>query len=103
MVETKKHKELKVCAARVFHGLTETTVNGRVDVKAQNFCVEVETSGRTDRLQHAIEKLSSSKCKGGFLVVPPNVLGKATEMIQNKNIITLPSDKFIDICKSAKK
>ena len=101
MTETEEHKELKLCAAKIFHGATEKAVNGRVDVRTQSFCVEVETSGRTDRIQHAIQKLSSSKCGGGFLIVPPTALDNATKVVQqSKNILIIPSDKFMKICKS---
>jgi len=99
MVEKEEHKELKACAARIFRGLTEKAVNGRVDVKAPSFCVEIETSGRINRIQHAVEKLSSSKCGGGFLIVPPNAIDKAMKIVQSKDIIVLPSNKFRKICK----
>ena len=91
MVETEEHKKLKSCAARIFQGLTEKPVNGRVDVKTESFCVEVETSGRNDRLQHAIEKLSSSKCKGGFLIVPPNALAKHPQPDESVLPQTIPT------------
>lgn len=99
MVEKQEHKELKSCASRIFGGLTERTVDGRVDVKTPRFCVEIETTGRTDRIQHAIEKLSSFNCGGGFLIVPPNALRKSEELIRSKDgIIAIPSDKFKKIC-----
>ena len=68
MTEGKEHKAMKKCAEKV--------VNGRADVKAQGFCVEIETSSRTDRIKHAIDKLSSSRCGGGFVVVPQAAMKK---------------------------
>ncbi|MEM3526469.1 MAG: hypothetical protein QXV37_03560 [Candidatus Jordarchaeaceae archaeon] len=100
MPESPEHLALKACASRIFSGRPEKAVNGRVDVKAPRFCVEVETSGKTDRLEHAINKLSSSTCGGGFLVVPPKALDKAMKLTESKrNIIPIPSDKFKKICK----
>ena len=80
--------------------LYEGMINGRVDVNAPRFCVEIETSGRTDRLENAISKLSSSACGGGFLVVPSDVLGKAMRLIESKkNIVPIPIDRFKKVCK----
>ncbi len=98
MSESPEHKAIKACAVRIFGGRTERTINGRVDVKAPRFCVEVETSGRTDRLEHAIDKLSSSKCGGGFLVVPSEALKKAVKLTEGKNIVPIPGDRFKKVC-----
>lgn len=103
MAEKSQHKELKECACNIFGGAAEKAVNGRVDVKSPTFCTEVETSSRTDRLEHSIQKLSSSPCGGGFLIVPPNALGKAENLIGKRPIIPIPSDKFSDICKLRRK
>jgi hypothetical protein len=71
-----------------------------VDVKALGLCVEVELSGRTDRLEHAINKLSSSTCGGGFLIVRREALDKAMKLTENRrNIIPIPSDRFKEVCK----
>lgn len=101
MPEKEKHKQLKKCAREVFGGSVEKTINGRVDVKTPTFCVEVETTARKDRIQRAIEKLSSSKCKGGFIIVPPNALQKTRRLIKDKdNIIPIPSDELEKICRN---
>ena len=102
MGEKAEHKELKECACNIFGGQAEKAVNGRVDVKSPTFCTEVETSSRTDRLQHAIEKLSSSACRGGFLIVPHDAVGKAEKLIGDKPIIPIPIDKFSTLCKLRK-
>jgi len=100
MPESPEHKALKACASRIFNGITEEVVNGRVDVKALGLCVEVELSGRTDRLEHAINKLSSSTCGGGFLIVRPEALDKAMKLTENRrNIIPIPTDRFKEVCK----
>lgn len=99
MAEKGQHKELKKCACEIFGGQPEKAVNGRVDVRSPAFCVEIETSNRTDRLEHAIRKLSSSSCRGGFLIVPPDARRKAEELIGNRPIIPIASDKFGAICK----
>ena len=85
---------------RIFGGRTGGMINGRVDVKALGFCVEIETSGRNDRLEHAVNKLSLSECGGGFLVVPSEALEKAMKLTEGKkNVIPIPSDKFKKICR----
>ena len=99
MAEKAQHKELKKCACDIFGGQPEKMVNGRVDVKSPTFCTEVETSSRTDRLEHSIQKLCSSPCGGGFLIVRPDTLGKAEKLIGKRPIISIPSDKFSVICK----
>ena len=53
MVESWEHLELKRCIAEIFGGRTEKVIDGRVDVMARGFCVEIELSDRTDRLSHA--------------------------------------------------
>jgi len=103
MAEKAEHKELKKCACEIFGGQPEKAVNGRVDVKSLSFCTEVETSSRTDRLRHSIRKLSSSSCEGGFLIVPPDALGKAEKLIGKRPIVPIPSDKFSTICKLRRK
>ena len=104
MPEGKEHKELKECAAYIFAGMKEKNVNGRADVKAPSFCVEIETSNRTDRIIHAINKLSSSKCGGGFIIVPPTAMNKAKELTKGRNnVIPIPSDLFKRICSGRKK
>lgn len=101
MPEKQEHKNLKECAAEVFGGSVEKSINGRVDVKTPAFCVEVERTTRKDRIQRAIEKLSSSKCKGGFIIVPPNALKKTETLIKDKDsIIPIPSDRLKKICKN---
>ena len=101
MPEKEQHKQLKKCACEVFRGSVEKTVNGRVDVKTPSFCLEVETTARKDRIQRAIEKLSSSKCKGGFIIVPPNALEKTQRLIKDKdNIIPISSDRLEKICRN---
>ena len=100
MPESEKHKYIKECAARIFGGQMEQTVNGRVDVMTPEFYVEVETTGRTDRIEHAAEKISSSKSGGGFLIVPQDALQKTNRLIADKdNVIAIPSDKFEKICR----
>jgi len=99
MAEKAQHRELKKCACKIFGGQPEKAVNGRVDVKSLAFCTEVETSSRTDRLEHSIGKLSSSSCEGGFLIVPPNAVEKAERLIGKRPVIAIPSDKFSAICK----
>ena len=99
MGEKAEHKELKKCACDIFGGQPEKTVNGRVDIKSPTFCVEVEISRRTDRLEHAIEKLSSSACGGGFLIVPRDAVGKAEKLVGDRPIISIPIDKFSILCK----
>ena len=100
MTESAEHIAFKACASHIFGGRAERLVNGRVDVKAPTLCVEVETSGRTDRLEHAINKLSSSMCGGGFLIVPPEALNQAMKLTENKrNVIPIPSDRFKELCK----
>jgi hypothetical protein len=100
MPESEEHKAVKACAERIFGGRREVMINGRVDAKAPRFCVEVETSGRTDRLERAISKLSSSACGGGFLVVPLEALEKAMKLTENrKNIIPISSDRLKKLCK----
>jgi pentose-5-phosphate-3-epimerase len=99
MGESEEHKNLKKCAANVFGGYAERAVNGRVDVKAPTFCVEIETTGRTDRVAHAINKLESSSCGGGFLIVPHTALDKATKLLgERKDIIPVSSESFKKIC-----
>ena len=101
MAESEKHKRLKECACDIFGGLVEKTVNGRVDVKTSTSCLEVETTARKDRIQRAIEKLSSSKCKGSFIIVPPNALEKTQRLIKEKdNIIPISSDRLEKICRN---
>lgn len=99
MAEKAQHKELKKCACEIFGGQPEKAVDGRIDVKSLAFCTEVETSSRTNRLEHSIDKLSSSPCRGGFLIVPPNAVGKAERLIGKRPIIAIPSDKFSAVCK----
>lgn len=99
MPESQKHKNLKECASRVFGGKTERKVNGRADVKTPNFCIEVELSGKTDRMKRATEKLSSSGCGGGFLAVPSKDFDKAVKLTGNEeNIIPISTDKLKNIC-----
>ena len=98
--EGQEHKKLKTCAALIFGGRTEKVVNGRVDVKAPGFCVEIETTGRSDGVKRAMKRLSSSECGGGFLVVPPDALSKTKRLVTDKrNIIVIPSDKLKKICR----
>lgn len=104
MVEGKEHKAMKKCAIDIFGGTPEKAVNGRVDVKAQGFCVEIETSSRTYRIKHAIDKLSSSKCGGGFIVVPQAAMKKTRNLVKGKNnVVPIPSDLFKKICSWKKK
>jgi len=101
MGESEEHKNLKRCATNVFGGYAEKAVNGRVDVKAPTFCVEIETTGRNDRIKHAINKLESSSCGGGFLIVPQTALDKTTKLLgERKDIIPIASEKFKRICGS---
>ena len=91
---------MKRCLAGIFGGRTEKVIDGRVDVMARGFCVEIELSDRTDKLRHAIDKLSSSACGGGLLVVRPEALNKAVELSKKRdNIIVVPSDKLRRICR----
>ena len=100
MVESEEHKSLKRCAANIFGGSMERTVNGRVDVKSPKFCVEIETTGRTDRIEHAIDKLESSQCGGGFLVVPDTALEKTTKLLKGKDkVIPIESNRLKKICR----
>lgn len=104
MTEGKEHKAMKKCAIDIFGGTPEKVVNGRADVKAQGFCVEIETSSRTDRIKHAIDKLSSSRCGGGFVVVPQAAMKKTRNLAKGKNnIVPIPSDLFKKICSRKKK
>jgi hypothetical protein len=100
MPESEEHKALKTCARRIFGGRAEGTINGRIDVWTPRFCVEVELSGRTDRLKHAIDKLSSSACGGGFLVVPSKALERAMKLTEGrKGIVPIPGDRLKELCK----
>ena len=102
MVESREHFELKKCLAGIFGGRTEKVIDGRVDVMARGFCVEIELSDRTDRLRHAIDKLLSSACGGGFLVVRPKALNKAVELSKKRdNVIVVPSDRLRRICRNS--
>ena len=44
MVESRGYLELKRCLAGIFRGCTEKVIDGRVDVMARVFCVEIELS-----------------------------------------------------------
>ena len=102
MVESREHFELKKCLAGIFGGRTEKVIDGRVDVMARGFCVEIELSDRTDRLRHAIDKLSSSVCGGVFLVVRPEILNKTIELAKKRdNVIVFPSDRLKRICRNS--
>jgi len=99
MVESEEHKRLKRCAIEIFGGSPERTVNGRVDVKGRTFCLEIETSGRTERIKHAIDKLASSACGGGFLILPEKALDKTVKLLgEREGIIPIASEKFKRIC-----
>lgn len=97
--ESELHKYLKECAARVLGGRPEKAINGIVDVKLPNSCVEVELSGRRDRLEHAVKKLSSSPCGGGILIVPKKDLSSARNLV-NENIKIISAETFLDVCQS---
>ena len=102
MVVSREHFELKKCRVGIFGGHTEKVIDGRVDVIARDFCVDIELSDRTDRLRHAIDKLSSSACGGGFLVVRPEALNKAVELSKKRdNVIVVPSDRLRRICRNS--
>lgn len=102
MVESREHLELKRCLAGIFGGRTEKVIDGRVDVMARGFCVEIELSNRADRFRYAIDKLSSSACGGGFLVVRPEALDRAVELAKDRdNVIVVPSDKLRKICRNS--
>ena len=93
---------MKRCLAGIFGGRTEKVIDGRVDVMARGFCVEIELSDRADRLRHAIDKLSSSACGGGFLVVRPEALNKAVELSKKRdNVIVVPSNRLRRICRNS--
>jgi len=91
MPESPEHESLKKCVLSIFGGKPEVIIDGRVDVKPFGFCVEIETTRKTNRLEHAIEKLSSSACGGGVLIVSPEGFDKTMDLVKR---LIKPADGY---------
>jgi hypothetical protein len=93
MPEKGWHTCLKDAAAELLEGNVECKVlTGRLDACNVDVAVEVELSGRRDRLERAIDKLRMDDRKEKWLVVPMSDVPAARNLSDASKIQLIPAE-----------
>lgn len=87
MAEKRTHREIKTKAAGT-KGRTEVRISGgrRLDAATRSRAVEVETTGRADRLGKAARRLGASGKREHVLVVPQRDMPKARQAMRKASV-----------------
>lgn len=87
MGEKRTHKETKTKAAGI-KGRTEVPISRgrRLDAATRRRAIEVETSGRSDRLSKAAQRLRASDKRQHVLVVPQRHMREARQAMKKAGV-----------------